>query len=129
MERDLYVDLKSNISDVTYRVDGKPPASQPLHLPPGAHTVEASAPGYKPETKSITLSAGSPKPYPVDFQLAPELIHLKLSSTLKAGKVALDGGEPEDLQEGQFVKESVHSIRRSHSIANSVGQGIVDVFL
>jgi eukaryotic-like serine/threonine-protein kinase len=114
--RDLYVDLKSNISDVTYRVDGKPPASQPLHLPPGAHTVEASAPGYKAETKSISLSATSPKPYLVDFQLAPELVHLKLSSTLKAGKIALDGGEPEDLQEGQFVKESL-TLSADHTLS------------
>jgi eukaryotic-like serine/threonine-protein kinase len=116
VQRDFVVDLKSNILDVTYRVDGKPPASQPLHLPPGTHTVEASAPGYTPETKSIALDASSPKPYVVEFQLAPELVHIKLSSTLKAGKVALDGGEPEDLQEGQFVREGI-TLSADHTLS------------
>jgi serine/threonine-protein kinase len=105
--RDLFVDLQSNISDVTYRVDGNPAASQPLRLPPGAHTIAASSPGYKSETRSIELSPASPKPYVVSFQLAPELLRLKFSSTLKSGEVSLDGGKPEGLQDGQFIKDGI----------------------
>jgi hypothetical protein len=101
------VDLQSNVSDVVYKVDDKPPSSMPLRLGLGAHTIEASALGYKSETRSITLSANSPKPSSVAFQLTPEPVRIKLESTLKSGAVSLDGGESENLQDGQFVKEGI----------------------
>jgi eukaryotic-like serine/threonine-protein kinase len=104
---DYYVDLESNVANTKYRVDGNPAASPPLRLPSGSHTVEAFLPGYKPATKSFTLSPGVARPYPVSFRLEPELVQLRLSSDLKSGKVKLDGQPPVDLQDGSFVNDGI----------------------
>ena len=104
---EYFVDLESSLANVQYRVDGNPAASLNLRLPPGTHTVEASLAGYKPATQSISLGPGVAKPYVVAFQLEPEPARLRLSSDLKAGKVSLDGQPPVDLQDGNFVSDTI----------------------
>jgi serine/threonine-protein kinase len=104
---EYYLDLQSNVANTKYRVDGNPVASPPLRLPSGSHTVEAFLPGYKPATKSFTLSPGAAKAYPVSFRLEPELVRLRLSSGLKSGQVSLDGQPPVDLQDGNFVNDAI----------------------
>jgi eukaryotic-like serine/threonine-protein kinase len=116
LPQDLLVDLQSNVSDVAYKVDGHPPSSHPLYLRLGAHTIEASSPGYKSETKSIALSSSSRKRYTLAFQLVPEPIRLKLESNLKSGKVSVDGGEPKDLEDGQFVEEGI-ALSTDHTLS------------
>jgi len=128
------VSFESNVPGATYLIDGNLPPSllfripagvytverspsktditgirpaEPWRLPPGAHTVEAFLPGYKPATQSFTLSPGVTKPLVVSFQLEPELVRLRLASDLKSGKVSLDGQPPVDLQEGNFLNEAV----------------------
>src|SRR5581483_5799638 len=102
-----FVDLESGLPNVQYRVDGNPAASASLQLAPGKHTVEASLPGYKPATQSLSLGPGVAKPYVVAFQLEPEPVRLRLSSDLKSGKVSLDGQPPVDLQDGNFVSDAI----------------------
>ena len=101
------VDLESNVANAQYRVDRNPAASPSLRLPPGAHTVEAFSPGYKPATQSFTLSPGVAKPYVVSFKLEAELVRLRLSSDLKSGQVKLDEQPPADLQDGSFVNDGI----------------------
>ena len=83
------------------------PPSPPLRLAPGDHTVEAFLPGYKPATRTFTLSPGVAKPYVVSFKLEPEPVRLRLSSGLKSGQVSLDGQPPVDLQDGNFVNDAI----------------------
>jgi serine/threonine protein kinase len=104
---EYFVDLESNVANAKYRVDTKPAPASPLRLPPGNHTVEAFLPGYKPATRSFTLSPGVAKPYVVSFQLEPEPVRLRLSSGLKSGQVSLDGQPPVDLQDGNFVNDAI----------------------
>jgi hypothetical protein len=104
---EYFVDLESNVANAKYRVDTRPAPASPLRLPPGDHTVEAFLPGYKPATRSFTLSPGVAKPYVVSFQLEPELVRLRLSSGLKSGQVSLDGQPPVDLQDGNFVNDAI----------------------
>jgi hypothetical protein len=101
------VDLESNVANAQYRVDRNPAASPHLRLRPGAHTVEAFLPGYKPATQSFTLSPGGAKPYVVSIKLEPELVRLRLSSDLKSGQVKLDEQPPVDLQDGNFVNDRI----------------------
>src|SRR5262249_17862308 len=100
------VEFESNIAGATYLIDGKPPAF-PLRLPAGAHQAQAVVPGYKPDSKSFSLSPGMPAPYIVRFQLEPEFVHLKLSSDLKSGQISLDGRPPVELAEGGFADDAV----------------------
>jgi serine/threonine-protein kinase len=100
------VEFESNIAGATYLIDGKPPAF-PLRLSAGAHQAQAVVPGYKPDSKSFSLSPGMPAPYIVRFQLEPEFVHLKLSSDLKSGQISLDGRPPVELAEGGFADDAV----------------------
>ena len=104
---EYFVDLESNVANTKYLVDRNPAPSLPVRLALGDHTVEAFLPGYKPDTRSFTLSPGMAKPYVVSFKLEPELARVRLSSGLKSGQVSLDGQPPADLQDGNFVNDGI----------------------
>jgi eukaryotic-like serine/threonine-protein kinase len=114
---DYLVDLQSNVLNAKFVVDRQAATALPLRLKEGAHTVEASAVGYKPATKSFTLAAGVSRPYPVSLVLEPEPIRVRLFSDLKAGKVTFDGQES-DLSDGAFINEAV-SLSTSHTLSLS----------
>ena len=104
---DFLVQVESNVGTAKYLVDGKPAATFPIRLPSGEHKVEASALGYVAESRSFTLSPDAAKPFMITFQLAPELMRLRLSSGLKTGRVSMDDQPAVDLQEGGFANEAV----------------------
>ncbi len=112
--REYPVDLRSNIVGATYLIDNKPVGSSPVRLPAGKYTAEARLAGYKPASQVFSITAGTAPP-PVQFQLEPELIQVRLSSALTAGKVSLDGGPPADLRDGGFSDDAV-SLAAEHTL-------------
>jgi serine/threonine-protein kinase len=100
------VELRANAPQVLYFVDGAP-VSGPIRLRNGAHQAEASAEGFKPDTKDFTLDGSSPSPLRLDFQLFPEPVRLQLASDLSSGKVSIDNQEPAPLQEGSFMRDDL----------------------
>jgi serine/threonine-protein kinase len=100
------VELRANAPQVLYFVDGAP-LNGPIRLRKGAHHAEASAEGFKPDTKDFTLDARSPSSLRLDFQLLPEPLRLQLASDLSAGKVSIDSQEAAPLQEGSFTREDL----------------------
>ena len=104
------------MANATYRVDGSPPASQPLRLKQGEHTAEAFMPGYKPAKLTFTLAPGVAKPFPVTLKLEPEPVRLRLSSGLKSGQISLDGQPPVELQDGNFGNDAI-SVSNEHTFA------------
>jgi eukaryotic-like serine/threonine-protein kinase len=100
------VDLRANAPQVLYFVDGAP-VSGPFKLRKGAHHAEASAEGFKPDTKDFTLDESSPSPLRLDFQLVPEPLRLQVASDLTTGRVSIDNQEPAPLQEGSFAREDL----------------------
>ncbi len=100
------VELRANAPQVFYFVDGAP-VNGPLKLRTGAHHAEASAEGFKPDTKDFTLGENSPSPLRLDFQLFPEPVRLQLASDLASGKVSIDNQEPAPLQEGSYSRDDL----------------------
>jgi eukaryotic-like serine/threonine-protein kinase len=113
---EYFVDLEANVANAKYRVDGNAPASLPLRLPPGDHTIEAFLPGYKPAKQTFTLGPGVAKPYVVSLKLEPELVRLRLASGLKSGQVSLDGQPPVELQDGNFMNDGI-ALSGEHTFA------------
>jgi serine/threonine protein kinase/cytochrome c-type biogenesis protein CcmH/NrfG len=100
------VELRANAPRVLYFVDGAP-VNGPIKLGKGLHHAEASAEGFKSETKDFTLGDGSSSPLRLEFQLAPEPVRLQLASDLTTGKVAIDNQEPAALQDGNFARDDL----------------------
>lgn len=76
-----------------------------LNLPPGTYQLEAVMDGYQPAGTSFTAVPGSP--VPIDLTLQPLAQIVRLLTDLDAGKVLLDDQSVGELQEGQFVLDSV----------------------
>ena len=100
------VELRANAAQVLYFVDGAP-VNGPIKLRKGVHKAEASAEGFKPDTKDFTLDQSSSSPLRLDFQLVPEPLHLQVASDLTTGKVSIDNQEPVPLQDGSFAREDL----------------------
>jgi tetratricopeptide (TPR) repeat protein len=112
---DYLVQVQSNVANARYLVDDKPAAEFPIRLKPGEHKLEAASLGYLPEVRLFTLAADAPKPFPVSFQLMPELMRLRLSSGLKSATVLLDG-RPADLQDGGLAADGM-ALAVDHTLA------------
>jgi serine/threonine-protein kinase len=103
---DIPVTLSANVPNTIFTVDGHP-ASASLKLAPGQHRVEANSDGYRPEERSFTVPAGSHAPVAISLVLQPAAPELRISTSLKAGKLVLDGGEPADMTDGSLTKEDI----------------------
>lgn len=60
-----------NIQGIAVKVDGAPATGTELKLPPGAHTIEVTAPGYQPVSQQVDVLGGKTLSVPVTLQAAP----------------------------------------------------------
>ena len=74
-------------------------------LPPGEYQVTAFLDGYQPSASTVKVTAS--KAASVDIKLEPQPQMLRILTDLPQGQVALDDQPPAELQDGQFVINSV----------------------
>jgi eukaryotic-like serine/threonine-protein kinase len=113
------IDLEANVPNAKFVVDNQAVSAIPLKLKAGAHTVQATAVGYKPADQTFTIGAAAAKPFVVSLNLEPEPIRLRLMSDLKDGKVTLDG-QAADLNDGGFVDNTV-TVSSLHTLSLNEG--------
>lgn len=88
----LKTELRANIPDVRFFLDGKPVDSPVVLLPGGEHVLQASHEGYESSVQRVTPQAGQVIA-PIEFVLNPLPTHLQVWSDLQETKVSV-GKEP-----------------------------------
>jgi len=106
------VELQANAPGVQFTVDGHSTVSATVNLVPGAHQVEAAAPGFESQTKKITVSDTGLAP--VVFALQSLLPSLRVTTPFKGAKYILDGDEPIAFDNGSIRED--HLISGTHSL-------------
>ena len=84
-----------------------------LTLAPGAYQITAFLDGYEPAASGVNLVAGKPETLNLPLEARPQTV--RILSDLAKGKVVLDGQDPVDLQDGQYVFEMVAA--GSHTVS------------
>jgi len=119
-EHRVPVELQANAPGVQFTVDGHATTFARVNLGAGPHQVEASAPGFETQTKTITVSESGSAP-PVVFALQSLLPSLRVTTSFKDAKYILDGDEPMDLDNGSLTED--HLISGTHSLRILAGGG------
>ena len=89
------------------RVDGETKCVAPCQvaLAPGSYQVTGFLDGYDPAASTLNVTNGQPAS--VDLTLTPQAQTVRILTDLDQGKVVFDDQPPADLQEGQFILDSV----------------------
>ena len=88
-----------------------------LTLPPGPYQITAFLDGYEPAASGVNLVAGRPETLNLPLETRPQTV--RILSDLAKGKVVLDGQPAVDLQDGQYLFESVAA--GSHTVSVTGG--------
>ena len=91
-----------------------------LDLPAGTYQLTAAKEGYQPAVATVTAASGAPAS--VDLTLQPLAQTARVLTDLDAGKVSLDDQPAGDLQEGQFVIESLTPGAHNLKVSGAHGQ-------
>lgn len=110
----LPVVFRSNVTGANLQLDGKPINSLQQSLKTGTHTLQGSAVGYLPATKTFTVAPGEATPLTVSMTLVPAPTELRINSDLRSGQMVLDGSATE-LVDGDATTGSIGPGR--HSLA------------
>ena len=110
----IQVQIATNPPGASIRVNGDAQCTSncSLNLAPGNYQITAFLDGYEPAASGIAVAPG--QPVSVNLTLDPQAQSLRIITDLDQGKVAIDGQEPEDLQQGQFVLDRV--LPGSHTV-------------
>jgi hypothetical protein len=95
------------------RIDGAPPQTVTglLTLDPGAHTIELSAPGFVPTTRTIELAAGARETLSVSLEALPSIATLVIEPTVATATVWIDGHVVGRGTITQTVSVGAHTVR------------------
>jgi tetratricopeptide (TPR) repeat protein len=105
-QQSLSIELKANVPDVKFSVDGQP-ATSPIILEPGQeHVIQASREGYQTGVQRITTAAGKATA-PIEFVLTPLLPRLQLLSDVKDATVSIGDQPAVPLQTGSLALEQI----------------------
>jgi hypothetical protein len=95
--------VKISVPNGQIQVDGKP-ASLPLRLSAGTHTLAVSAPGFVSTSQTIAVG---PNMSTIAVSLTPEPQRLDIYAPDQPAHVAMDGNDAGLLQAGQFSKDDL----------------------
>ena len=102
----MSIELKANVPDVKFSVDGQP-ATPPIILEPGQeHVIQASREGYQTGVQRVTTAAGKATA-PIEFVLTPLLPRLQLLSDVKDATVSIGDQPAVPLQTGSLAVEQI----------------------
>ena len=110
----IEVQVATTPPGASIRVDGDAQCTSncTLSLKPGNYQITAFLDGYEPAASGIAVAPG--QPVSVNLTLDPQAQSLRIITDLDSGKVVLDNGDPEDLQEGQFILDRL--LPGSHTV-------------
>ena len=92
-----------------------------ITIEPGTYQVTAFLDGYEPAASGMTVAAGAAAP-PLNLTLEPQAQTIRLLTDLQQGKVTMDDQPSQDLQDGQFVLESVKAGTHVVKLESRLGQ-------
>ncbi len=76
-----------------------------LRLPPGTYRIQAQKAGYRTAAANVEIGKGAPTP--VELNLVPVTTRLLVSANYTRGSVSFDGNAAGQLNNGEFVLDSV----------------------
>jgi serine/threonine-protein kinase len=123
----IAVEVQTNPAGAELKIAGKSYglSNRQLQLLPGSYDLEIVKDGYQPDFERVTVASGKPVP-PVNVALRPVPARLEISTDLKAGRVALDGGAASELLGGQFALETVMPGKHSLSLESGHSRVTLD---
>ncbi|MGH9557866.1 MAG: PEGA domain-containing protein [Bryobacteraceae bacterium] len=104
----MQVVVNSAPAGASIRINGDIKCVAPcqIALAPGSYQVTGFLDGYDPAASAIQVVSGQPSP-PVNLTFTPQAQALRILTDLDRGQVVFDNQPPAELQEGQFLLDSV----------------------